>query len=346
MKNDEISICVIGTGRAGMIHAKAIARIDGARLAGLVDSDEERCRKACHELGISTSYLTYQEAIADSRIDAVIVATPTDFHADIVIAAAEAGKHILCEKPMAMKVLECEQMILAAEKNRVKFQIGFMRRFDRGFQQANEVVARGDIGEVVLVKSLTRGPSTPKRWQYDVSRSNGPLAEVNSHDIDTLRWFTNSEFARIYAVAGNYRCPDARAEFSEFYDNVSLVASFANGMQGIIDGAVSVKYGYDARVEVLGTEGVLFVGQLPEGSVAVCTGNGQIVQRVTPSWQTLFAEAYVAQDRAFIAAIRDDRDPVVEGRDGLMVVKVVEAGNQSIREGRPVCLKTSDCKEL
>ena len=185
VKNDEISICVIGTGRAGMIHAKAIARIDGARLAGLVDSDEERCRKACHELGISTSYLTYQEAIADSRIDAVIVATPTDFHADIVIAAAEAGKHILCEKPMAMKVLECEQMILAAEKNRVKFQIGFMRRFDRGFQQANEVVARGDIGEVVLVKSLTRGPSTPKRWQYDVSRSNGPLAEVNSHDIDT-----------------------------------------------------------------------------------------------------------------------------------------------------------------
>jgi myo-inositol 2-dehydrogenase/D-chiro-inositol 1-dehydrogenase/scyllo-inositol 2-dehydrogenase (NAD+) len=239
---------------------------------------------------------------------------------------------------MAMNVAQCNEMIEMAERHGVKLQIGFMRRFDKGFRRAKEAVRRGDIGEVVLVKSLTHGPSTPKPWQYDVGGSNGPLAEVNSHDIDTLRWFTESEFSRVYAIAGNYRCPEAKAEFPDFYDNVSLVASFANGVQGFIDGAVSVKYGYDARLEVLGTEGVLFAGDLGDGSVAICTRKGEIERPAVASWRELFAEAYVAEDAAFVAAVRDDAEPAVNGHDGMMAVKVVDAGNQSIREGRPVCL--------
>jgi predicted dehydrogenase len=338
VKNDRISICVIGAGRAGIVHARAIAQIPNAHLAGLVDSSEERCRKVWRELGFAPRYSTYQDAVADGSIDAVVVATPTDSHAEIVLAAAEAGKHVFCEKPMATRVSDCMEMIEATERKQVKLQIGFMRRFDSGFQQASEVIERGDIGEVVLVKSLTRGPSIPRRWHYDVDRSGGVLAEVNSHDIDTVRWFTGSEFAQVYAVAGNYRCPDVRAEFSTFYDSISLIASLDNGMQAMIDGGVSVRYGYDARVEVLGTEGVMLVGRLPEGAVAVCTGNGQIVQRVAASWQDLFAQAYVAENRAFVAAIQDDQDPLVTGRDGLMAMKVVEAGNQSVRDGRPVHL--------
>ncbi|MBL7187553.1 MAG: Gfo/Idh/MocA family oxidoreductase [Phycisphaerae bacterium] len=338
MKNEQVGVCIIGAGRAGMIHARAVAQLAGARVAALVDSDVGLCREGCRELGVGLSYGDYREALEDAGIDAVIVATPTRLHHDIVVSAARAGKHILCEKPMAMSVVQCAEMIRAAEENRVKLQIGFMRRFDRGFQQAKEVVQQGDIGEVVLVKSLTRGPSLPKRWQYDVGVSNGPLAEVNSHDIDTLRWFTESEFAHVYAIAGNYRCPEARAEFPDFYDNVSLVASFANGMQGFIDGAVSVKYGYDARLEVLGTEGILFVGQLADGSVAVCRRGGEIVQSAVASWRDLFAQAYMAEDEAFMACVRDDTEPVATGYDGMMAVKVVEAGNQAIQEGRPVYL--------
>lgn len=338
MKNEQISVCIIGAGRAGMIHAQAIEQIPGARVVALADSDKTLCRAGGRQLGVKLLYEDYRKAMEDASVDAVIVATPTRLHHDIVVSAAQAGKHILCEKPMAMNAAQCAEMIQTTGENRVKLQIGFMRRFDEGFRRAKEAVHRGDIGEVVLVKSLTHGPSTPKPWQYDVGGSNGPLAEVNSHDIDTLRWFTESEFSRVYAIAGNYRCPEARAEFPDFYDNVSLVASFANGMQGFIDGAVSVKYGYDARVEVLGTEGILFVGELADGSVAVCRGRGEIARPAVASWRDLFADAYVAEDAAFVTAVREDTEPGVDGYDGMMAVKVVEAGNQSIREGRPVCL--------
>ncbi len=338
MKNEQIGVCIVGAGRAGVIHARAINQVPGAYVAALADSDMALCLEGCRQLGVEKSYADYRDAIGDRSIDAVIVTTPTRLHHDVVISAAQAGKQILCEKPMAMDATQCMEMIQAAEKKGVKLQIGFMRRFDRGFRQAREAVGRGDIGEVVLVKSLTHGPSTPKSWQYDVGASNGPLAEVNSHDIDTLRWFTQSEFSQVYAIAGNYRCPEARAEFPDFYDNVCLVASFANGMQGFIDGAVSVKYGYDARLEVLGTEGVLSVGELADGSVAICRGRGEIVRSAVASWRDLFAEAYRAEDAAFIAAVREDTEPVVGGYDGMMAVKVVEAGNRSIREGRPVPL--------
>ena len=269
----------------------------------------------------------------------MVVATPSVLHRDVVVEAARLGKHVLCEKPMAMDVSECREMLGAVEQAGAKLQIGFMRRYDRSFVAAKEVVDRGDIGEVVCVKSVTHGPSIPKPWQCDIKKSNGPLAEVNSHDIDTLRWFTGSEFREVYAIGGNYRCPQARTEFPDFYDNVLLVASFENDMQGLIDGAVSVRYGYDARVEVLGTCGIVFVGELRGNSVAVCTDEQQMNARVVGSWRDLFAEAYLAEDLDFVACIREGREPRARGIDGLRAVEVVNAGNKSIAEHRPIRLK-------
>ena len=213
-----------------------------------------------------------------------------------------------------------------------------MRRFDRSFVYAREQIRQGAIGDVVLIKSLTRGPSIPQRWQYDIAKSNGPLAEVNSHDIDTLRWFSSSEFEQVYAIAGNYRCPEARKEFPNFYDNVMMVATFANGMQGSIDGAVSVRYGYDARLEVVGTEGVLFVGRLDHSGVVVCNRSSGLQAPAVESWRNLFTEAYRFEDQGFVDAILNGMPPAVSGLDGKMGVKVVTAGNQSIVEKRPVNL--------
>jgi myo-inositol 2-dehydrogenase/D-chiro-inositol 1-dehydrogenase/scyllo-inositol 2-dehydrogenase (NAD+) len=173
---------------------------------------------------------------------------------------------------------------------------------------------------------------------YDLEASGGPLAEVNSHDIDTLRWFTGSEFQEVYAVAGNYRCPEAQADYPDFYDNVSLLARFRNGMQGFIGGAVSVSYGYDSRVEILGTRGLLCVGRQEQGSVVSCTPDGSIVRPFVKSWRNLFQEAYEEEDREFIRAIKEGKAPRVSGRDGLLAVQVVEGGNRSIRERRPVTL--------
>jgi myo-inositol 2-dehydrogenase/D-chiro-inositol 1-dehydrogenase/scyllo-inositol 2-dehydrogenase (NAD+) len=336
-KADTMGVCVIGVGRAGMIHAHNFAhRIPHAHLVSLVDTDQHALKQACEKVEVAACHTDFREALQDERVDAVVVAAPTVLHRDIVVAAAGAGKHILCEKPMAMNVAECEQMLKAVKRNHVNLQLGFMRRFDTSFCEAKEVVDSGAIGDVVLVKSLTHGPSKPQPWMLDIHRSNGPLAEVSSHDIDTLRWFTESEFASVYAIAGNFRNPNVRDTYPDFYDNVVMNARFENGMQGIIDGAVYVRYGYDARVEVLGTHGIIFIGGTRENTTLVCDGEGRASHSFVKSWQTLYSEAYRREDEAFIEAIREERTPEVTGEDGMAAVAVVNAGNQSIREKRPV----------
>ncbi|MDR2869381.1 MAG: Gfo/Idh/MocA family oxidoreductase [Deferribacteraceae bacterium] len=332
-------ICLIGAGRAGMIHARNFKHnVPGFAITAVADPIEAACQAACKELEIDKYYLDYKQALADPSICGVIVVSPTKFHCEIVVAAAEAGKHVLCEKPMAMNAAECELMIAACEKAGVILQIGFMRRYDAGFVAAKEAIDAGAIGEVVLVKSLTRGPSTPQPWMYDIKKSNGPLAEVNSHDIDTLHWFTGSEFAHVYAIAGNYRCHDAKAEFPDFYDNVVLTGRFKNGMQGSIDGAQGVGYGYDARVEILGTDGIIYLGDTSANSMICADRSGKKVQSFMRSWTTLFTEAYLSEDRHFAECILTQKTPRVTGVDGKNAVKVVEAGNQSIATGQIVFL--------
>jgi myo-inositol 2-dehydrogenase/D-chiro-inositol 1-dehydrogenase/scyllo-inositol 2-dehydrogenase (NAD+) len=240
---------------------------------------------------------------------------------------------------MAMNTAECDDMLSAAARHNVKLQIGFMRRFDQGFREAKQRVEGGEIGDVVLVKSLTHGPSTPKEWMYDLDKSNGPLAEVNSHDIDTLRWFSGSEFREVFAIGANYRCPDARERYPDFYDNVCLLASFSDGKQGFIGGAVAARYGYDARVEIVGTRGVLFAGS-PGGREAMsCSPEGEVRGPAIQSWRDLFRDAYLAEDRAFVDCILEGKEPQVTGIDGRMAVAVVNAGNRSIRTGKPVLLE-------
>jgi len=334
-----IGIGVIGLGRAGMIHARHLVRgTAGARLADVADPNPNSLAQSSRELGWKGGQADYRSLLANPRVEAVIIATPTAYHHDIAVAAAGAGKHIFCEKPMSMSSDECHSMIAATDRAQVKLQIGFMRRFDRSFVLARERIEHGEIGEVVQVKSLTHGPSTPRPWMYDLRLSNGPLAEVNSHDIDTLRWFSGGEFRTVYAIGANYRCPDARAAFPDFYDNVLLLGTFDNGRQGMIGGAQGVKYAYDARVEILGTEGLLSIGHLNDTSVVTCTVHGLACPSVR-SWTDLFLEAYRAEIEDFVRCIQDDRAPCPGGGDGLRAVEVVNAGNESIRTGMPVKLR-------
>lgn len=338
-----INICLIGTGRAGMIHGRnMVTKINGAKLIALCDPSAEALEAAQAELGVDYTYTDYHEALKNDQIDGVIVVTPTVYHKEIVIAAANAKKNILCEKPLAMNEQECEEMIAAANKNKVKLQVGFMRRFDESFQEAKRLVDSGAIGEVVLVKSLTHGPSEPKAWMYDISKSNGPIGEVNSHDFDTLRWFTDSEVASIYAVGGNFRSPEVRNEFPDYYDTVSMNLTFQDGKLGAIDGAQYVQYGYDARAEILGTNGSILIGEQSKYKLVVANKDGEIVRPAMHSWTYLFQDAYVAEDQAFIDCIRDNTEPLVTGYDGLMAVKLVSLGLTSLIEKRIVWINEEE----
>ncbi len=336
MISKTIGVAVIGTGRAGLVHARNFrTSVPRAHLAAIVEPDDRSREAARKELEIETVYRDYLQALEDPHVDAVVVVTPTHVHHEITVAAARAGRHILCEKPMAMTTTECEAMIDAAEREKVILQIGFMRRFDSGYLAARRALEEGVIGDLVQIKCLTHGPSVPQRWMYDIKVSNGPLAEVSSHDIDTMRWFTGSEFAEVHCVAGNYRCREIRDEFPDFYDTVLMTARFVNDTQGLVDGAVSVSYGYDVRTEILGTAGNLLIGNLGHDGVAICTTEGNLIRKINPSWRNLFSEAYLGEDRGFVSSILEGTPPAVGGRDGLEAVRVVNAGNRSITSGAP-----------
>ena len=335
----KIRIGIAGCGRAGMIHARNFAfRIKEASVSALIDPFSGNLEEAKKELGEIACFEDCRKAFDTAGLDAVLIASPTSCHRETCMAAAEKGINVFCEKPMAMNAGECTDMLAAVRKAGVIMQIGFMRRFDSAFIAAKEKIDSGHIGKVVMVRSVTYGPSIPKPWMYDLKKSNGPLAEVSSHDIDTLRWFTGSEMQEVYAIAGNYRCPDAVEKFPDFYDNVTLTAKFANGSQGIVNGAQGVGYGYDSRCEILGTEGVIFVGALDKCAITTCNRNGML-KPIVSGWQDLFLDAYLAEDRDFVSCIIEGREPRVTGVDGMAAVKVVNAGNLSIKSGKPVSIK-------
>ncbi len=337
MEKTKLSVALIGSGRAGMIHARNFrSSVPFARIVAVCDVSEENAAAAAKELELETYFTDYHKVLDMDTVDAVIIATPTKYHCEIAVEAAGRGKHILCEKPMAMTVEECNRMDEAARIHGVTLQVAFMRRFDASFVEAKRLIDAGEIGDVVMVRSNTRGPSIPKPWMYDISKSNGPLAEVCSHDIDSLRWFTGADFKTVFAIGGNYRCPDAKKEFPDFYDNVVLNASFTNGCQGLIDGAQGVLYGYDARCEILGTKGCIYLGNTRENSVTLCKSDMQRREEYNNSWRTLFRDAYRAEDIDFVAAVLEERPPRVTAYDGKMAVLTVNAGNLSIREKRIV----------
>lgn len=337
--SSSIGIAIIGAGRAGMIHACNFAvAVPGARVVALADPFEATLTASAERLGSVETFTDYRDAIACKGVDAVLIATPTTSHLEIASAAAAAGKHVFCEKPMAMNVAECDAMLNAAKDAGIVLQIGFMRRFSQSFRLAKSRIDNGDIGEVVQVRSQTHGPSFPKPWMFEMEKSNGPLAEVNSHDIDTVRWLAGGEFEEVYALAANYRMDEARKTHPDFYDQVLMTARISGGRQGCVSGAQGVQYAYDARCEVIGTHGMLSIGSLRGDDVVVCTKDKELRRPSIDSWTTLFEEAYLSEDIDFIECIRTGRKPRAGGRDGRAAVAAVIAGNQSIREMKPIQL--------
>jgi len=337
-----VGILLIGCGRAGMIHARNFfKRVSNAHMAAVSDINPQAARAAAEEFGLEKWYTDYREAVVQPGVDAVVIVSPTHLHCEIVEFCADQGKHIFCEKPMAITEEECTRMLAAVRRNRVMMQLGFMRRFDRSFEKAKELLDAGAIGRLVQIHSHTRGPSKPQPWMYDLKASNGILAEVNSHDIDSSRWFAGCEIKRLFALGGNFRNPEAREEWPDYYDSLMLCGEFENGVQLVIDGAAYVKYGYDAAVELVGEKGVIRVARSDKEFLSL-TVDGQTSQPFIDSWRTLFEDAYLREDEAFIRAILSGEEPRVGGLDGLMAVRIVNAGNEAIQTGKVVYPSTKE----
>ncbi len=336
----KVSICMIGAGRVGKLHSGTLKRyLPDGDVVALVDTQAEMLQSTGREFGIEAQFTSLEEALDKAEFDAVVITTPTPSHEPLAVMAAEAQKHVFLEKPMAMDLEECDRIIDSCRKNGVHLQLGFMRHFDPDFSLAYERIQAGEIGEPMLVKSLTHGPGLPPPWARDLKTSNGNLAEVNSHDLDATRWLMGSNPQRIYVEVANFKGEERGVETENYYDNMIASLKFESGGLGSISGVCPCDYGYDARMEIIGKKGIMIIGGLKNNALTV--GIDRDTGLVTPifrRWPDRFQFAYIHEIEHFIQSIQSDTPPKVTGEDGRWAVAGVLAGTRSLLEERPVLL--------
>jgi len=337
----QVRICMIGAGRVGRNHSNALTRhVSDGKIVALVDPMESVRMETATDFGIEYSFDTLEQALEKVEFDAVVITTPTPTHLLLSAMSADHGKHVFLEKPMALNLEECDAIMAAVEKNKVLLQVGFMRRFTPEFVAAAERIEAGEIGTPMMVKSNTHGPGLPPPWARDLRTSNGMLAEVNSHDWDTTRWFMGSNYERVYTEVANFKGSANNVDVPNFYDNVLVNIKFESGGLGLISGVCPCGYGYDARAEVIGEKGIIQVGDLKGQSVVVCTNRDQgLITPITRTWPERFIWGYIYELEHFVQCIQTETTPKAGGMEGRWAVAGVLAGTKSFLEERPVYLK-------
>lgn len=336
--DSSVKICMVGAGRVGRHHSEILARfVPGTSLAAVVDLDDAALNRVAEEYGYARRFHSLEEAMDGADFDAVIITVPTGLHEPTAVAAARAGKHIFLEKPMALTLEQCDAIIQAASQHGVHLQIGFMRRFQPEFVEAARRIEAGEIGQVMMVKSLTHGPGLPPPWARDLKASNGLLAEVNSHDWDCIRWLAGSNYQRVYAEVANFKGDRLGVREEHFYDTALVNVRFASGALGSIAGVCPCEYGYDARVEVVGEKGILQIGSLAGTPVVVAVQRDQgMITPVHRTWGERFAWGYIYELQHFVECVRTGNPPRVTGEDGRWATAGVLAATRSLLEGHPV----------
>jgi predicted dehydrogenase len=334
-----IKVCVVGAGRTGEVHGKNLAfRIREAEVVCVVDQNIEAAKNLASALGGVSYHETLTEAIRKEDFDAVFITTPTFTHCPLTVEAAEAGKHIFCEKPIALNLEEADKMISMARRHNVKLQIGFMRRFDPEIRRAKQLVDEGAIGKPVLMKSLSRGPGFPPKWALDPKTGLAMIAEVSIHDFDSILWFMSSRLDEVYSVAKPLIHPELAEEYLGYHDVYAAILKFKKGEIGIVDGACPVGYAYDARLEILGTEGLIMIGEVRGTTILVCQKDKKMVTEPFLSWRNRFRDGYLNEAESFVKVILEDKEPEVTGEDGRRALEAVLAAVESIKTNKPVKL--------
>ncbi len=338
--SDTGRVCLVGAGRVGHVHAKSLTRyVPAGQLVGIVDPVPEALNAMGDAFEIDARFASFEEALDWGAFDAVVITTPTFTHAALAAQAAQEGKHVFLEKPIALTLEECDTIIEAAAHTGVVLQVGFMRRFDPEFVAAYERIQAGEIGRPMLIKSLTHGPGLPPAWARDLEKSNGMLAEVNSHDWDCVRWLMGADPERVYVEVANFKGAARGVEDPDFYDTLMVDIRFEGGGLGSISGVCPCDYGYDARVEIIGEKGIMQIGEMQGQAVIVCSDRDQgLVTPIYRTWPERFRWGYIHEMEHFIECVGIGAEPRVGGADGRWAVAGVLAGTRSFQEARPVYL--------
>jgi myo-inositol 2-dehydrogenase/D-chiro-inositol 1-dehydrogenase len=328
----KVKIAVIGTGRMGSVHTRNIARlIPEADLVAVCDIRLEVAQAVADELGIQRVVKDYHDLLADKEIEAILIATSTNTHSFIMKDVAAAGKHIFCEKPLALELDKIDEALAAVEKAGVKLQVGFNRRFDKSFRQVHEIVESGDIGRPCILHITNRDPDFPSMEFMRVS--GGMFLDMTIHDFDMAR-FQVGEIDEVYATGSVLIEPELK-EFGDIDTNV-VTLKFANGTVGAIDNSRKAVYGYDQRLEVFCSNGTAMANNESENTAVKGNPGGFHSARLPHFFIQRYAPCYVDEVRQFIECVREDKPTPTTGKDGRAAVVLGYAAWKSLHENRPV----------
>ncbi len=327
-----VKIAVIGTGRMGSVHARNIVRqIPEAELVAVCDIRLEVAQAVADELGIQRVVYDYHDLLQDPEIEAILIASSTNTHAFMMKDVAAAGKHIFCEKPLALELDNIDDALAAVERAGVKLQVGFNRRFDKSYQRLHEIVESGEIGRPCILRITNRDPDFPS---IDFLRvSGGIFLDLVIHDFDMVRYQVG-EVQEIYAM-GHLLLNQELKEFNDLDTDV-IALRFANGTLGVIDNSRKAVYGYDQRLEVFCSNGTAMAGNEAETTVVKGNTDGFLSAKPPYFFMQRYAPCYVEEVRQFVQCVRDDRPTPVTGTDGRAAVVLGYAAWKSVRENRPV----------
>lgn len=332
----KINVGIIGAGRIGRVHAENLAyRVPEARLVAVSDVVVEAAQELAAKLGVPAAYQDHRRILEDESIEAVVICSSTDTHSHMISEAAAAGKHVFCEKPIDLNLAKIDRALEAVRQAGVKLQVGFNRRFDASMQRAREVVASGQIGQPHILRITSRDPAPPPLEYIQVS--GGMFLDMTIHDFDMARFLIGSEVQEIYATGGVMVDP-AIGQAGDV-DTALISLRFENGVIGSIDNSRRAVYGYDQRVEVFGSGGVVQVSNNAPHSAVVSDAQG--IHNALPLFFFIerYTEAFVAEMQAFVRCVLQDETPPVTGIDGRIPVVMGYAAQKSLAENRPVKLE-------
>lgn len=321
-----LRIGVIGAGRIGKLHASNLVnRVPNAKVEAISDVNFKAAQELAAKLGVTKVYDDYEKILNDKDVDAVFICASTDMHSPISVAAAKAGKHIFCEKPIDHDLGKIEKVLDEVKKAGVKYQVGFNRRFDRNFKHVRDVVKDGAVGDVHIVKVTSRDPEAPP-LSY-VKLSGGIFVDMTIHDFDMVRYLTGSEVTEVSVFGAGLVNPDIIKEGD--VDTCIIMLRFKNGALGVIDNSRQAVYGYDQRIEVFGSKGCITADNEKANNTVLYTK--EAVTSEKPLWFFLerYNEAFVEEVRGFVDACLNNGETLVGAYDGLQPVKIAIAAKKS-----------------
>jgi myo-inositol 2-dehydrogenase/D-chiro-inositol 1-dehydrogenase len=336
MSKQKLHFGIIGAGRIGRVHAETLAfRLPESRIVAITDIDREAAESVAARCGIAKIARSSAEIIGDPEIDAVLICSPTGTHSDLIVAAAQAGKHIFCEKPIAFSLAKIDHALEAVKAAGVQLQIGFNRRFDANFARVRHAVATGEIGTPSLMHIISRDPSPPP-LSY-IRSSGGIFLDMTIHDFDMARFLIGDEVEEIYTAAGVMVDPEIGQAGD--LDTALIVMRFRNGVIGTIDNSRKAVYGYDQRVEILGSEGKIETGNRYPNQAVISGGKSVYTDLPLNFFMERYTESFAAELQSFTQAVIEKRPTAVTGIDGRFPVAMALAARKSYDEHRPVRLE-------